>query len=87
MSKPKQTEYGKGDFNRVSEFRRLQEGYDRIDFHGTQPFYCDEGDDFWFNGEGWYFFDEVYIPIGPFNTRPVARKAREDYCKFLDEGI
>ena len=80
--KPRQTDSGKGDFNR-SEFSKFQSGYSNINFHTSTIEYYENGDDYWFQGEGWYFSDETWQLIGPFNTWSAARNGLRKYCEEL----
>jgi hypothetical protein len=40
-----------------------------------------------FNGEGWYFGDEVQMPVGPYDSLAQATAAYNRYCfQFADNS-
>lgn len=82
MSRPNETEYGKGPFDRTSDFHKFQDGYSKIDYHNP-IFEVDNENNEEGMEVGWYFWDETWTNIhGPFNTR---QKVRNELKKYSEE--
>jgi hypothetical protein len=85
MSKPGETDSGKGSFNRISNSKLYGDHYDNIDFgHPNIKFISSEdwecGAFDWYDGEGYYFGSDKLRPQGPYNS---PQKARSEMQKFL----
>lgn len=74
MSKPGQTDYGKGSCDRVSNFKKFEEHFDQIDFgHGRIVWSDDDSELLRLNGPGYYIFYDITYD-GPYNTWQSARR-------------
>ena len=84
MSKPRQSEYGKGDYFR-SNLTEYERGHDNIDWGHSQP-YFKNGTDL---EAGWYY-KENGIEHGPFNTwmsckKDIHKKIPNDFYDAMNE--
>lgn len=69
MSRPGQTDYGKGSYNSVS--KKFWDHFDEIDQGGYIIKYNEDG----IGGEGYYiFYTKTKEVDGPFNTYSLAHK-------------
>lgn len=74
MSKPGQTDYGKGSCDRVTNFKKYEDHFDDIDFgHPKIVWVEDNNEMFPLNGDGYYIFYETTYD-GPYNTWQSARR-------------
>lgn len=82
MSRPGETDSGKGSFNR-STFK-FRNHFNDIDFGHPKIFYArynEYGNWDWFTDEGYYFGSDELLPQGPYNTWQLAHREMEEFLK------
>jgi hypothetical protein len=71
MSRPGETDDGKGSFNRITNLKDFDDHFDEIDFGGHKIVYIEDG----IGGDGYYVkYTETGEIDGPYNTYISARR-------------
>jgi hypothetical protein len=83
MSRPGETDSGKGSFNRITKVSEYGNHYVEIDFGHPKVFYADRSySPFdWFTEEGYYFGSDTLRPQGPYNTWILASQKMREHIK------